>query len=83
LGGLWALEWASTVLGGLWALEWACYSFGRFVGVRVGVEVKIFYLASKLLEFQFWAVCGRKSGRGIVLGGLWALEWAWQLTFLF
>jgi len=43
LGGLWALEWETvgvSVLGGLWALEWAwsrSHSFGRFVGVRVGV----------------------------------------------
>jgi len=31
------------------------HSFGRFVGVRVGVA-------------------------RLVLGGLWALEWAWQST---
>jgi len=33
----------ATVLGGLWALEWAWHSaeisFGRFVGVRVGVAL--------------------------------------------
>jgi len=37
----------ATVLGSLWA-----YSIKT-------VGVKIFYLASKLLEFLFWAVCGR------------------------
>jgi len=68
LGGLWALP---TVLGGLWALDIFNFlssiktvgvSFGRFVGVRVGVaflgqsigideeniSVNIFILALKL-----------------------------------
>jgi len=46
LGGLWAFSSiktvGATVLGGLWALQWAWQStdsFGRFVGVRVGVAV--------------------------------------------
>jgi len=64
LGGLWALEWAwigATVLDGLWALEWAWHPAGATV---LG---GLWALEWAWQSPQFWAVCGRKSGRGTLL----------------
>jgi len=49
------------------------HSFGRFVGVRVGVVCR---------SHSFGRFVGVRVGVALVgatvLGGLWALEWAWQ-----